>query len=68
MKNPERTFTYKSNALTANSLGDLKVIVYGDQPLNKNGKTVTDSILSEDYDLILILGDMGYDMRNNYGT
>ncbi len=66
-KEPKKTFKYRSNALLANTIGDLDILLYGDQPLNKIGDQETEEVVKENYDLVFILGDMGYDMKDRLG-
>ena len=60
-----RKFEYRSNILLKNNKN---FIMFGDQPLDDLGKMVAEAIKSEEYyDGVMILGDLAYDLHDNWG-
>lgn len=62
-----KTFNYKSKVINVRTLSKLRILTYGDQPLNDQTEKVVESILKEDFDLIILLGDFANMINDDYG-
>lgn len=60
-----KNFEYRSKILLEE---ELNLVMFGDHPLNEIGRKVTEAIKTEEiYDGLIILGDLAYDLHDNWG-
>ena len=62
-----KELTYKSNITNIKAGTKIRIMTYGDQPLNENTKEVVDAYLREEFDLIILLGDVANMINDDYG-